>query len=156
MTEDDVRLWVSRVERDLQDTRQLLDDAIASGGGTVDAAEEPIPPMYDNVEQWVAERFAPVFARSVGARARWCPMWWDHGEAVLRLEALWRSWEVHRLDPRRGIATWLRDFLDGQLAALLDDDGTFRSCTPEEHTPQPSLPLTPAPAGWWDRADGHS
>ncbi|MEP6463039.1 MAG: DUF4913 domain-containing protein [Frankiaceae bacterium] len=42
-------------------------------------------------------------------------------EALLRAEALWRSWEAHRLDPERGIAVRLRDFADSQLAALLRD-----------------------------------
>ena len=44
--------------------------------------------------EWVREVFAPVFARSIGGPVKWCAQWWAHGEAVLRLEALWRSWEV--------------------------------------------------------------
>jgi hypothetical protein len=65
-----------------------------------------------NVEEWVREVFAPVFSRSIGGPVKWCAQWWAHGEAVLRLEALWRSWEIHRLDPGRRMATWLRDFAD--------------------------------------------
>ena len=97
--------------------------------------------------------FAPVFARSIGGPVKWCAQWLAHGEAVLRLEALWRSWEIHRLDPGRGMATWLRDFADNQLAALLADGGTFRTCTPDSHLPMAALPLTPAPAGHWRRQD---
>lgn len=29
--------------------------------------------------------FAPRFARSIGGPVKWCPRWWDHPEAVLRL-----------------------------------------------------------------------
>jgi hypothetical protein len=97
-----------------------------------------------NVEEWVREVFAPVFSRSIGGPVKWCAQWWAHGEAVLRLEALWRSWEIHRLDPGRRMATWLRDFADNQLAALLADGGTFRTCTPDSHLPMAALPLTPA------------
>ena len=55
-------------------------------------------------------------------------------EARLRLEALWRSWEALRLDPALGIATWLTNYADPQLAALLHRSGTFARCTPDRHT----------------------
>jgi len=146
--------WIARVEQGLADLEETVADAIATGGGALPTPRPPRPPLvFDNVEEWVAGMFAPRFARSIGGPVKWCPRWWDHPEAVLRLEALWRSWEVHRLDTDRGIAVWLRDFLGGQLAALLDDAGTFAACTPEKHSPRPPLPLTPAPAGYWDRDD---
>lgn len=41
-----------------------------------------------------------TYRRAVGSAARtWCPQWWRHAEAIVRLEALWRSWEHLRLDP---------------------------------------------------------
>ena len=122
-------------------------NAIAGAGGVASTAagsEDQFEPMYGDVEEWVREVFAPVFARSIGGPVKWCAQWWAHGEAVLRLEALWRSWEIHRLDPGRGMATWLRDFADNQLAALLADGGTFRTCTPDSHLPMAALSLTPA------------
>jgi hypothetical protein len=59
--------------------------------------------------------------------------WVEHAEAVLRLEALWRSWETLRLDPNLGMATWLTNFLDPQLAALTAPQGTFAKCSPDRH-----------------------
>ena len=153
---DELRAWLTRVEADLTDTQQTLSDAIADAGQaafTAATPEDRFEPMYGDVEGWVREVFAPVFARSIGWPVKWCAQWLAHGEAVLRLEALWRSWEIHRLDRGRGMATWLRDFADAQLAALLADGGTFCTCTPDNHLPMDTLPLTPAPADHWQRQD---
>ena len=98
--------------------------------------------------------FAPVFGRHEGAGARWCVRWWDHGEAVLRLEALWRSWEALRLDPVLGMSRWLRDYLDPQLAILTSATGPFQSCNTHgeegEHYPPEPLRLVAAPKGYWE------
>ena len=71
----------------------------------------------------------PVFRRQVGVRAarRWAAEWWRDAEAIVRLEALWRSWEHLRLDPATGMSVWLRDHADHHLAALMDPDGRSRS-----------------------------
>ena len=47
-----------------------------------------------------------VQARPVrdGLALHWCSQWWDHPEAVSRLEALWKAFEVRR-DPGTGAAT---------------------------------------------------
>ncbi len=55
---------------------------------------EPPGPYYPTLPQWVDEWLLPVYRRSVsGHRRAWCPQWWQHPEAVARLEALWRAWE---------------------------------------------------------------
>ncbi len=97
-------------------------------------------PGYADVVAWVAGFFAPTFARPVGGEARWCPRWTEHPEAVYRLEALWRTWEVARHDPRTGAALWLRDHLDPQLAVLLSSRGPFAQCTPLRHEVPAALP----------------
>src|SRR5664280_721364 len=51
---------------------------------------------HPTLEDWVTEFFAPTFCRSISPGVRWCAQWWDHAEAISRLEALWRSWEVLR------------------------------------------------------------
>jgi hypothetical protein len=95
---------------------------------------EPEPqPVFPCVEAWVNEYFIQVFSRVTGGQWRWCAKWWRHPEAQIRLEALWRSWETLRLEPN-GIATWLRDHLDPQMAALLSPSGTFAVCTSDRHT----------------------
>jgi hypothetical protein len=53
------------------------------------AKVQQFQPMYGDVEEWVRDVFAPVFARSIGGPVKWCVQWWAHDEAVLHLEALW-------------------------------------------------------------------
>src|SRR2546421_9688492 len=96
----------------LESSYEALEEALAlpspTGApvGAESSAASP-EPLYPNVEAWVAGWFAPTFARRLGT-TRWCAQWWLHAEAIVRLEALWRSWETLRLDPNLGMATWLR------------------------------------------------
>ena len=132
--------------------RDVIDDAMHPAGGDPQPGpgDAPFEPYYPSLEQWVIDYFAPTYARPVNPAVRWCAQWWDHGEAISRLEALWRSWEVGRLDELRGIALWHRDFLDSQLAVLTSTTGPFAQCTPDRHAPTKALPTVPAPEGYWD------
>ncbi len=112
-------------------------------------AEEKVEPAYPDVETWVNEHFAPMYARPLGGEFRWCPRWWEHAEAISRLEALWRSWETLRLDPGLGMATWYRDYLDSQLGTLLGNRGPFAVCSPDRHESMKPLSVEPAPEGYW-------
>jgi len=96
-------------------------------------------PMYATVEAWVADWFVPTFGDRLGAED-WCPRWWEHPEAVVRLESLWRAWEVLRLDPALGVATWLRDFLEPQWEVLADLSGPLRGCEHNLRNPAPDFP----------------
>ena len=96
---------------------------------------EPVTPFYGSLLEFVTEGFAPVYCRSTSPTTRWCASWWDHAEAIYRLEALWRSWELYRLEPRLGIASWLRDYLDPQLNVLISPAGPFAQCTEDRHSP---------------------
>lgn len=104
-------------------------------------------PQFADVESWVNEFFVLTFGR--GAESRWCASWWDHPEALLRLDSLWRSWEVAALDPVRGMALWIRDHLDPNLAVLFSPSGPFGNCTAEHHVRSAVLPVTAPPPGWW-------
>lgn len=123
--------------------------AVQPGGGPSPA---PVELMFVGVEPWVADILAPTFPRRATSQFRWCAQWWRHPEAVLRLEALWRSWEACRTDPMLGISGWLRDHLDPQLAVLAAPAGPFAECDPSRHfdPAEPALPLQSAPDGWWD------
>lgn len=102
------------------------------------------------MQTWVTAFFAPVFVRRTTPMFKWCAQWWRHPEAVLRLEALWRSWEVLRLDPGTGAGVWLREYLDVQLASLTASAGPFADCDPIRHHEAPAtLPLKAPPAGWF-------
>jgi hypothetical protein len=134
----------------LEEALALPSPTAAIAPATADAVPEA---LYPNVEAWVAGWFAPTFARRLGT-IRWCAQWWLHAEAIVRLEALWRSWETLRLDPNVGMATWLRDHLDPQRAVLMGDSGPFQACEGAEHNPPPELPVIPAPAGYWPSPEG--
>jgi hypothetical protein len=147
LSELDARL--SRLESSyeaLEETLALPSSAAAPAGAEIAVAPEE--PLYPNLEAWVAGWFAPTFGRRLGT-TRWCARWWLHAEAIVRLEALWRSWETLRLDPNMGMATWLRDHLDPQRQVLMGDGGPFQACEAGEHNPPPDLPVIPARPRLW-------
>lgn len=109
--------------------------------GAAKAQEAALDPFYGSLAAWVEGFFAPTFARRLGGHTHWCSRWWDHAEALLRLEALWRSWEFLRLDPTTGMGVWLRDFLEPQRLVLMSGDGPFAACDADAHQPPPELPV---------------
>ena len=64
------------------------------------------------------------------------------------IEALWRTWELYRLEPRLGIASWLRDYLDPQLRELTSATGPFASCTEDRHSPVKALRTNQPPEAY--------
>ena len=116
--------------------------------GAGESAEQPPELYYGSIDQFVREMIVPVFRRQVGERAarRWAAEWWRNAEAIIRLEALWRSWEHLRLDPATGISVWLRDHADHHLAVLMDPDGPFKKSVDEARPGEP-LPYTAPPEG---------
>ena len=121
----------------------------APTGGTDGAdGEELIAPFFGSLLEFVVEHFGPVYARNTSPTVRWCASWWDHAEAIYRLEAVWRTWELYRLEPRLGIASWLRDYLDPQLRELTSATGPFASCTQDRHSPVKALPTNQPPEAY--------
>lgn len=113
-------------------------------------------PRFAGLESWVHEFFVLTFGRDA-EQWRWCAQWWDHPEAVLRLDALWRTWEVASLDPVYGAADWVRKYLDPSLAELSSAGGPFARCAEGRHVPSPVLPVVPPPDDfrapprrWWE------
>ncbi|BEH02802.1 hypothetical protein brsh051_20830 [Brooklawnia propionicigenes] len=112
---------------------------------------EPPPELYfGSTDEFVREFVCPVFRRTVGeagrAEYRWSARWWESAEAVIRLEAMWRSWEQARLDPATGISTWLRDHADYHLSVLMSPTGPFASSR-DTATVNGHLPYTAPPPG---------
>ena len=116
------------------------------GSGSAEAPE----PVYHAVEDWVIDYFLPMFRRTLGGEYRWCGQWWQHGEAISRLTSLWHAWEVLRLQPGTGIATWYRDHLDHQLPVLMGARGPFYQCSETAHREPREADAVPAPDEWWD------
>jgi hypothetical protein len=122
-----------------------------TGTGRDRSADPPVPePEFDQLEDWVTEYFLPMFRRTLGGDYRWCGQWWRHGEAISRLGALWHAWEVLRIQPGTGIATWYREHLDHQLLILLGARGPFYQCSEQAHREPHQPTADPAPTGWWD------
>lgn len=104
-----------------------------------DAAAESTT-YYANVDEFFRNFLRPVYRRAINARTTfWAADWWRHPEAVLRLDAMWRSWEQARLDPATGMATWLRDIADYHMAILMSAQGPFgtsqATCDPGDSLP---------------------
>jgi hypothetical protein len=122
----------------------------AGDGPQMEVNGELIELRFANLQTWVHEYLLALYRRPLsGNGTTWCPEWWRHEEAIVRLDALWRSWEFMRLDPATGIANWLRD-CDYHMEVLLSADGPFRGCKPEQHSSRPlkALPGTPPPPGF--------
>lgn len=97
-----------------------------------DPEPEPEPePEFTSVYEFVERHLVFVYARKLTHKPdrRWCPRWFEHAEAVSRLEALWRAYESLRLDPGTGMSVWWRDHADHHMSALFAPDGPFESCT---------------------------
>jgi hypothetical protein len=146
-----------------------LDDALTSVPGdptgaahapahTVTQADHPLDDAepddadlaFPTLQAWVEGHFVHLYARPLGGPWRWCPHWWDHAEAIGRLDALWRAWESLRTDPQLGMATWYAQYLDTQLPVLLGSHGPFARCTEERHEPSRPLRTEAVPPGWWE------
>lgn len=142
--------------------RQLLTETAAEAVEaqfktmTGESADEPeVENHFQNVYVFVQNFLVKVQARPVrdGLALHWCSQWWDHPEAVSRLEALWKAFEVLRRDPGTGAATWWRDYADPTMAALSDAAGTFAKCSDTSHALPPDLPME-QPSAWLLESDG--
>jgi hypothetical protein len=122
----------------------------AADDSSPDVQAEAPEPVYYALEDWLTGYFLPMFRRTLGGEYRWCHQWWQHGEAISRLTSLWHSWEVLRLQPGTGIATWYREYLDHQLPILMGARGPFYQCSETTHREPHQAETTPSPGDWWD------
>lgn len=119
--------------------------------------EEPDPGLdpglyYGSVDEFVREYLRNVYKRKIDGKARvWAARWWEYDEAVIRLEALWRSWEFLRQDPATGMSVWWRDHADHHMAVLMDPQGPFAAADAMNEANQSSkgesLPYQTPPEG---------
>lgn len=117
-------------------------DDEAPQGGTAHAHEEPEAELvFDSAIEFFVELLAPSYVRDVngGAAFAWCPEWYKHPEALVRMEAIWRAWEHLRLEPALGISIWWLSHADPHMRVLMDKEGPFKKCAYEGHKP----PRTP-------------
>lgn len=107
-------------------------------------------PLFHNPEQFVEKFLSPLICRRLGGAYTWCPEWWSHAEGILRITAMWETWEHFRHEGALGMSSWLLQHADPHLAVLMSKDGgPFSGCRPDKHSALEPLPHTPAPAGLW-------
>ncbi|MDE1674358.1 DUF4913 domain-containing protein [Nocardia gipuzkoensis] len=128
-------------------------DAIAA----VDPSHQPEDPVaklkYRNLELFVSKFIAQLYRRDAiregsQKKLRWCPQWWDHGEAVARLSALWRAFERMRQGDGVEMSVWWLHHADPTMDRLLDpDNGPFKWCSvPDGHVRRlQALPVVEIP-----------
>lgn len=119
------------------------------------ALAEPVaPPLaFTTLPAFVAF-FTEVYRREVLETPDrvWCPQWWQHPEALARLEAIWRSYEALRHEPGTGMSVWFLVHVDPHMAQLLLPHGPFRGCHAKRgHSTSPltPFPLEAPPEDWW-------
>ena len=75
-------------------------------------------PLYPDTATWVAEWLCPRMEREITRTVEWCPRWWDHPEAVERLDALWEAWEFGRIGGGPWKSAWWLTHADRHLPRL--------------------------------------
>jgi hypothetical protein len=118
---------------------------------------EPGPELvYSGAMEFFVELLAQSYLREVneGAAFVWCPEWYKHPEALIRMEAIWRAWEHLRLEPALGISTWWLNHADPHMRILMDKEGPFKKCAYDGHKPpaaeKAGLPHVVPEAGIFD------
>lgn len=143
---DDDAGWPAAVDPGPPTSADAAEDA-----GSVDEAGQAPALYYGSVDEFVREYLRYVYRRRIDGRHRcWAGRWWQYDEAVIRLEALWRSWERLRQDPETGMSVWWRDHADHHMPALMDPDGPFCLATEGEENlckKGDPLPYVAPPAG---------
>ncbi|MFI6043510.1 DUF4913 domain-containing protein [Nocardia sp. NPDC051321] len=89
------------------------------------------PMIYASVVEFVENYLSLVYRRQVTdlSDTVWCPEWFQHAEAVARLDAMWRAWEHFRLNGATGLSVWFLDHADPHMAKLFDPKGPFKYCS---------------------------
>lgn len=133
---------------------ELLDELVEDELRT---AQPPVL-FYGSVEEFVRERLVHLFSRSPESGLVWCPQWWRHAEALVRLDSVWRAWEHLRLDPATGMSNWMLHHADPHMRVLMDPvAGPFAQCKNGVHEDPQPLPHHASPPelfldsrdGWW-------
>ncbi|WP_328400854.1 DUF4913 domain-containing protein [Nocardia sp. NBC_00403] len=109
-------------------------------------SDEQRPTLFGSVVEFVESYLTLIYQRDIDIHA-WCPEWWQHAEAVVRLDTLWRTWEYYRLDGNTGLSVWFLDHADAHMGVLLSLDGPFSGCSVRKgHSAKvPPLPLEAPP-----------
>lgn len=118
--------------------------------------EEAPKQRFASLPVFVEEYVVPNWIHKLGESYAgvWCTKWWEHTEAITRLEATWEAFEVMRLQPPPSLSTWIRDHLDVHMRALTAPHGVFHGCNAREndhiHDPRPPWTVANPPEGLFE------
>ncbi len=106
-------------------------------------AAESAPFDFATLYTWVHIHIATITERKIskssgsesGVGVRWCTRWYEHNEAIARLEALRRAWDEHVVTPGAGMSSWYISPYDPHITALTAPGGPFWQCSPGRHQP---------------------
>ena len=117
---------------------------------TGSAEPRTLDPFFASIEAFMDQFLSVATEVRTGGPIAWCPKWWAHPEAVLRLTALWRAWETLRLEPGPGMSTWWTLHFDPHMRLLTDAErGPFAHCTRGHAEGKPGpLPLEKPGHNW--------
>jgi len=100
----------------------------------------PTPFDFHALYSWVHIHVATITERKVskgssesGTAVRWCTQWYEHDDAVTRLEALRRAWEEHVVQPGAAMSSWYLHHFDPHIGVLTAAGGPFWQCSPGHH-----------------------
>ncbi len=134
---------VDEMETVLRDLPAATAAAQPGPAQTEDQGAGPASFDFATLYTWVHIHVATITERKVskssgsesGVGVRWCTRWYDHDEAIARLEALRRAWEEHVVTPGAGMSTWYLTHYDPHITALTAPGGPFWQCSPGHHQP---------------------
>lgn len=141
---DDIETYVTETA---QLARATAEQAATTANGTEGAKTEQGVDMRTLVP-WVENNITTLISRKVpttDGAPKWCPWWWDHAEAIARLEAARQAWVALSGAGGTGLVTYF-DYLDRVvLSVLTSETGPFARCSPRQHAPERTLGHTPPP-----------
>lgn len=125
---------------------------LGSWDGDSESDDEELPDRrYETLDEFVGDFLASTLWIDLTGQSRiWCPQWWRHPGAIMRLDALHRAFEELRQDPGTGMSAWILQHADPHMAALTDPQGLFKGCSIDGgHDAQRERDITivPPPAG---------
>ncbi|HZD14006.1 MAG TPA: DUF4913 domain-containing protein [Pseudonocardiaceae bacterium] len=148
---DDIETYVTETAQLARDAaEQARSTAEQAAGMANDTTEVKTGPGVDMtiLVPWVENNITTLIARKVpttDGAPKWCQCWWDHAEAIARLEAARQAWVALSGAGGTGLVTYF-DYLDRVvLAPLTSDTGPFARCGPRQHTVERPLGHTPPP-----------
>lgn len=152
------RAAVNKAERALRDAQAVAAERSAAADrlrAATDAGQSTavaVRKRYGSLEEFVTTYLLINWSRwdtKERHEQRWCSRWWDHPEALARLEHVWEAFEVLRREKAPAMSTFWRDHVDHHMSVLTSERGPFEQCdhlsgvhqVPMEWESRPAPPL---------------